>query len=219
MNALCSNPLIQSPTEVLPAVLYMSITGNPTHLGHMAAISTAIDILKKKEIRVDEVRVSLSNDDYLKHKVKYSPGDKKIALSQLAREHILNATIQEAQSRKMFNDVKVIYWDDQDQGYSDHPESYQRLAETHRKTHRVYLVAGIDLCMRMNNWSDIEHAIVINREMDSKEKAFGISKSRHDRIFADSLYPEYAKLSSTAIQKGIMKLEPDSLQEYFAKQH
>lgn len=202
--------------KVKPAILYMSITGNPTHLGHMAAVATAIDALRKQHIPVEEARVSLSFESYHKSKAQKAG---KCALSQEAREYLLKGAIQEAEKRNMFQDIKVSYWNDQDQGESDHPDSYKRLASL-KKTHQVYLVAGIDLCRSMRNWPDVENAIVIQREMEGYEKALDINPPdiQQNRIYAEPLYPEYKKFSSSAVHKRTILLEPPELQDYFNKQ-
>jgi nicotinic acid mononucleotide adenylyltransferase len=192
----------------------MSITGNPTHLGHMAAVATAIDHLAEKNIRVSNVKISLSDDNYHQNKVQKSNG-KKFALNQKARVHILDETIKEAAKRNMFKGVKVNYWNDQDLGYSDHPDSYRRLVQESKCP--VYLVAGKDLCVGMQNWvHSVEHAIVVDR--DESHAIENLPKTEHERIFLKSNYPEYEKYSSSAVQEGKIALEPKSLQDYFLHQ-
>lgn len=208
-----------SESTALPktkAVLYMSITGNPPHLGHMGAVATAIKVLASQNIKIDRVLVSLSNEGYLKRKVLHSD-IQDLALSQEAREFLLDGAIKEAERRKMFDDVKVEYWDDQDQvGESDHSESYQRLAKT--TDDPVYLVAGMDLCVGTDNWSShsIDNAVVVYRSA-SDEKLKPVTNNL-TRIFAKTFYPEFESLSSTLIHKGQAKLEPSYLQDYFEQQ-
>jgi|GEM_PF-3811342 len=200
------------------AILYMSITGNPTHLGHMAAIATAIDALAKRHIHVSEAKISLSGEGYHEHKVKSAKqkGVNKIALSLEARKHLLFGAIEEAKRRGMFKGIPVNYWNDQDKGPSDHPESYHRLVKETPPTHRVYLVAGDDLCKSMGNWPDIAHAIVIQRKMPNDDYSQIVYPStKQERIYTPSLYPQYETYSSTSIQKGEKRLEPSSLHKYF----
>lgn len=199
-----------------PVILYMSLTGNPTHLGHMAVIATAIDAIRQKNLEVTEAKISLSDEAYHQRKVKreIANGSKKVALSQDARLHLLNEAIKEAEKRKMFDGVKVSYWNDQDQGESDHPDSYNRLAQSVQKTHDVYLVAGKDLCISMLNWPSVKNAVVVQRNMEHMEKMIP-GKSNQVRIYAESKYPEFAHYSSSAIQNGTLELEPAELQMYF----
>lgn len=206
-----------SPSPTLPkAKIYMSLTGNPTHLGHMMVIATTIDALAKKNIHVDEVKVSLSHDSYLQSKVKkdQAQGTKKVALSQEAREHLLLGAIQEAKIRDLFKGVEVNYWNDQKEGYSDHPESYARLAKKFEKTHQIYLAAGSDLCLGMRNWPTVEHAVIIERDASDSEPIV-YPHSNKDRIYVKPLHSEFADLSSTKIQNGTKSLSPPELQEYF----
>ena len=209
----------------------MSLTGNPPHLGHMAAIAAAIDGLARQNIRVNRVLVSLSAQTYLEGKI--TPG--KFALKNLARIHLLDKTIQEAARRGMFRGVAVEFWNDQ-KGYEhqrpygcDHPESYSRLSNpqllqgeinAHRITplpsgqHDVYLVAGSDLCRRMSNWPSIKNAIIVKRN-EEDSVAYPPNPQESTRLFLDALYPEFESFSSSAVQRGEQKLEPQELQDYF----
>ena len=224
-------PVSQSKKRV---ILYMTLTGNPPHLGHMVPIAAAIDALAKQNIGVTRALISLSSQKYLQSKVFKDPN--KIALTHEARLHILNGVIQEAAHRGMFRGVPVEFWDDQ-AGYEDkgvygcdHPESYARLTtkeglqrEVAAKRiksftdeecdHDVYLVAGMDLCQNMRNWPSIKHAIIVNREKDVAPPA---SARGCTRIFLKAdLYPDLAHLSSSAIQKSEQQLEPPAMQAYF----
>lgn len=205
----------QIKSEKERVIIYMSLTGNPTHLGHMAAVATAIDVLVKKEMEVDHVRISLSDQGYHQGKVARSKG-KKIALKQEEREYLLNGAIQEAARRNMFKNVLVCSWNDQDNGYADHPDSYARLVKEQELP--VYLVAGADLCKAMNNWPSIKNAIIVSRESSSSDisaYANNIPDPSYQRLFVNSLYSEFINLSSSAIQEGRAALEPKELQTYF----
>lgn len=196
------------------AVLYMSLTGNPTHLGHMAAVATAIDALMKKGMEIDHARISLSDEAYHKNKVIRAKG-KKVALPQEAREHLLQEAIKEAAKRNMFRGVKVEYWNDQDQGFADHPDSYKRLTKDLAPL-PVYLVAGIDLCHAMGNWAhSVENAIVVSRSSPDNAESKQPPTTKMNRLFVKSIYPEYEGISSSAIQERKAKLEPESIQTYF----
>lgn len=198
------------------AILYMSITGNPTHLGHMAAIATAIHALAKKGIAVKEAKISLSSEAYHKGKVKVA-GNKKVALSQEAREYLLKGAITEAAKRNMFKGISVEYWNDKEEGFSDHPQSYRHLAK--KSDGPVYLVAGFDLCQKMGNWSSsVENAVIISRDSTKEDKnKLPILPASYIRLFEKTIYPQYESLSSSAIQAKEAQLEPAELQEYFLK--
>ena len=195
-------------------VLYMSLTGNPTHLGHMAAVATAIDTLVKNELEIDHVRVSLSDEAYHQSKVSRAKG-KKIALAQEDREYLLNGAIQEATKRNMFQGVRTEYWNDQNEGFSDHPDSYKRLVQELKCP--VYLVAGADLCNGMNNWPSVQNAVIVSREAPSSDtsKYSDNTPPSYQRLFVKSLFPEFETLSSSAVQEGKARLEPEELQTFF----
>jgi hypothetical protein len=115
----------------------------------------------------------------------------------------------------MFQGVKVEIWNDQDQGFSDHPDSYRRLAKELAPL-PVYLVAGIDLCHGMGNWAtSVEKAIVVSRSSPEGEPPKAPPSTQLQRLFVKSLYPEFEGLSSSAIQERKAKLEPEALQAYF----
>lgn len=205
------------------AVLYMSITGNPTHLGHMAAVAAAINVLKASQIPVAKAYVSLSSQKYMESKILPGNGKfNKITLSLSRRQFFLEAAIKEATNRQMFDGVPVSYWDDQvgaDPNSTigiDHPEAYDKLSEEEDKADRdVYLVAGTDLCRRMNNWPTVKRAIIVQRTPTGTEQAVPEAPAGCKRMFIQALYPEFAGLSSSAIREGRAKLEPDSVQMNF----
>ena len=99
-----------TPSNQPKAKIYMSLTGNPTHLGHMMIVATAIDELVKRNICVDEVKISLSHESYLKSKVskEQNKGIKKVALSQEAREHLLNGAIKESAKEGFSREFRSI---------------------------------------------------------------------------------------------------------------
>ncbi len=196
------------------AVLYMSITGNPSHLGHMSAIATAIDVLAKRDITVVEAKISLASPYYLGEKVARATYN-IAALSQEAREFLLHGAINEAARLNMFKGVPVTYWNDQSRGYADHTLSYVTLAKISK--YPVYFVSGDDLCKKMMNWvgTGVERAIVISRNKGEDLKGYQLKNSKYIRMFEKSSYPALESLSSTAIQEGKEQLQPKELQIYF----
>ena len=105
------------------------------------------------------------------------------------------------------------YWNDQDKGYSDHPDSYKRLVKELK--YPVYLVAGADLCNGMGNWPSVQNAIVVSREAPGSAQYTNNTPPSYQQLFVKSLFPEFETLSSSAIQEGKAHLVPDKLQKYF----
>lgn len=219
-------------TEAIPAILYTSMAGNPVHKGHMGMIATAIEGLRKKNIPVEKVCVSLSYESYLRNKVS-SENQKiknenaanntkvpvKVLLSRDARVRFLEAAIKE--SSEKFAGVKVEYWNDQDKGESDHPESYSRLVKEMPRR-RVYFIGGTDLCNNMKNWhgksGNVSHAIIVTRMNERPDIQEESTESYSRQIFEGA--KEYQAYSSTAIQKERkFELLPESVREEFSKLH
>jgi hypothetical protein len=184
------------------AIVYMSITGHPTHLGHMAAVSEAIARLEK-EYHVTNGYVSLGSQEYLKGKVKKD--DPCLTLEQ--RKTILIQTIQEASSRNMFRGVPVQYTE-LEQELSDHPFVYEKLQQDN-KDQEVVFVCGPDLYPKTAK--GFKNVIVLGREEMPPPEGM---KPNHSYIIP-SLYPQYSGLSSTKLRNGKASLEPQSLDETF----
>lgn len=219
-------------SKAVKADLYTSIAGNPVHKGHMGMIAVAIDGLRKQNIQVENVYVSLSYESYLAHKVKSE--NIKIRRENQTRENKLSLKVwlerdtrvkflREAikESADKFNGVRVIYWDDQEDGESDHPESYDRLVKE-LTDRRIVFLCGTDLCQSMQNWGGkegwIQHAVIITRanERPAIEEIHTDSYSRF--IFEGAA--EYQQYSSSAIQTGRkFELLPESVREEFARLH
>ncbi|CRX37895.1 hypothetical protein [Estrella lausannensis] len=218
--------------RAVKADLYTSIAGNPVHKGHMGMIAVAIEGLKKQHIEVENVYVSLSYESYLAHKVK-SENIKirrenqtreiklplKVWLERDTRVKFLREAIKESVDK--FNGVRVIYWDDQEDGESDHPESYAALVQE-LTDRRIVFLCGTDLCESMQNWGGkegcIQHAAIITRANESPaiEEIHTDSYSRF--IFEGAA--EYQHYSSSAIQKERkFELLPTSVREEFARLH
>ncbi|MCE2982457.1 MAG: hypothetical protein LW832_02710 [Parachlamydia sp.] len=116
------------------AVIYASFASNPIHQGHMAMIARAIEGVKEKNIQPLRVFVSLSHYSYLRNKIigqnlrikrEKSEGANysyEIFLDGDALEKFLKAALEEFKDN--FQNVPVEFWGDQDEGESDHFESY-----------------------------------------------------------------------------------------------
>lgn len=199
-------PIVQEPLErqeTKPkALIYMSITGHPTHLGHMAVVAEAIHHLLQK-YQITQAYISLASQDYLKGKVK--KGDPCLTYEQ--RKHILLETIKQAAATNMFRGIPVEYTP-LEQELSDHPFVYKRLKETN-KEQEVFFVCGPDLYPKTA--ISFKKVIVLGRE-----EMNGTHKIMPDHTFIHpNLYPQYAGLSSTKIRSGQASLEPQSLDVTF----
>lgn len=213
------------------AILYMSLSGNPTHLGHMAVVASAIDYLREKNIPIKEVRISLSHESYLQGKVKdhndkllksnATPEQKrrefKVLIPRVQRTEILQKTINAANDLGMFKGVPVTVWNDQDQGESDHPDSYKRLLNEN-PSNKVYLLAGTDLADNMT-WSfkTVPHAIVVTRE-GKAPKQEPLEEKKTTRFIVENMnYSQYNAHSSSKIQAGERLMATEELNNQFFK--
>lgn len=52
--------------------VYVSMAGNPAHMGHMEMIGLAVKRLVKEGYQIHQVKVALSSEEYLRTKVIYS---------------------------------------------------------------------------------------------------------------------------------------------------
>lgn len=225
-------PTINSNIPAVKAILYTSLSANPIHKGHMGIIATAIDGLRKQNINVEKAFVALSFESYIKNKVQRDNAkiiseninlqDKKplkVLLKRETRVKFLEAAIAESQDQ--LQGVPVQYWNDQDKGSADHPEAYERLAQEN-PDHRVFLIAGTDLCNSMGNWGGkkgiVKHAVIISRQNVQPTIKSASSKS-YSRIILEGSN-EFQDYSSTAIQQQL-KVEylPKSVQQEFLQLH
>lgn len=204
-------------------LLYMSISGNPAHLGHMAALGTAIKELEKRKETISKALVSLSSQAYLEEKQRATID--KVCYTYAERIRMLQHVILEAKTQNMFGTVDVEFWDDQEEGYSDHPISYDKLTKSN-PLKKVILITGTDLCRSMANWclENIAHAVVVSRGQGDKDtriergsrgeilkfthirtnKAFvcALETADKSRYLLANAFPAYEHYSSTAIRTG-----------------
>lgn len=219
----------QQPKEptIPPAVLYISISANPPHLGHMTAIATAIEGLRERCIPIEKCYVSLSYETYIQGKVfkenqrieaeNHQDQEKiplKTLLSREERIVYLNATIEEAARRNMFQGVPVSYWDDQVFGPCDHPEHYPVLAKMESER-RLYFVGGADLCEPMGNWPDLNHVIIVKRNGAGPSNCNHVEEEDYSRLILEGKYQEYTHFSSSAIQAGNYEMLVPALRDRF----
>lgn len=115
--------MVDSKPSEPGAILYMSISGNPAHLGHMAAMGTAIKELQQQQVKIDRAFVSLSSQAYVEEKQRRTLD--KVCYTYQERIQKLLFVLGEAKKLNMFDSVSVEFWDDQEEGYSDHPISYE----------------------------------------------------------------------------------------------
>ncbi len=188
-------------------IVYMSITGHPTHLGHMAVVAAAISRLVERGFEVTQAFISLGQQWYLEGKL--NKDDPRLSFE--VRKNILEETIAYAAAQNMFNGVPVAYTD-LEQRKGDHPPVYKYLKETN-PDQSVFFVCGPDLYPKTATGMD--HVMIVGRE---GEKAPNLAKNK-DHELLEPHYPQYAHYSSTKIRKGEISLEPESLDQYFRKHY
>lgn len=203
------------------AMLYMSITGNPTHLGHMAAFDRAIKYLKdKKGIPVARATISLANQGYYGWKCDEN---ELYPLTLDQRIMLLKGAIDQAKKEGMFKDVEVTFCSlETDGGGSDHVPVYKKLRAQYKGQHKLYFVAGEDLCRNkcIRNWpGSIKRAIVIKREIDGQDSSIPWPKINKNQVrfyIKPSKGSPYSGLSSTKIRNGIALSPPKLDAQYRA---
>lgn len=199
----------------------MSITGNPAHLGHMAAVATAVNELAKQKIRPTKIRISLAGQPYVAGKCSQTG---EVGLPFKLREQILKQTITEAVRLEMFQKVEADFWEDgnNETVFVDHPVAYSRMQKELRKDETsVIFVGGDDLADNMESkgaWKGIKHAIIVSRS-DNQPKEGDAQLSDEGiptRIRVASIFPEYADLSSSNIRRGdVSGLATEGLRKEF----
>lgn len=177
------------------AIVYMPMTGNPTHLGHMSAINNSINEVRRQGFVVKQAFAGLSSQEYLQTK------NASIELNFPQRKEFTMAAIEDAHDAGMFKDVSV--WVLEEPEGSDHPDVYHKLdqKEKARNTPRtVILAAGGGLARKMNNWKDIPFAVIVERTGASSQPLPPIPPNTK-RWKADT-DPRYVSVSSTTIRAG-----------------
>lgn len=190
--------------------LYSSITGNPTHLGHLHMVALAIQRLVAEGYRINQVKIILSSEEYAVQKVWLAnnlensngklPSRKTVLIPREERITFLRAVIQQAKEKKLFPaDLNVDYFD----------ESLHFVQKDIKHFH-VYGSDFADECSDKLG----SHAVIVTR---NGKMPNGINESHTSnlcRLIVDN-ESSTNRYSSSKIQNGEYKLLPKTVRKKF----
>lgn len=228
----------QSEQEHPEAVVYMSISGNPTHLGHVEAINEAASKIREIGYRVSKVYLSVAHQSYVRSKVHsrnqtiQRTSQKFVSFDLKSRQEIARKVIRAAEKTNLIAQGAVQFLNDQvpfpedgllqeaPQGNAeehDHPETLRRLIQENPEA-RVFMVTGSDFWetregtgVYRNKRPYIDHTIIFARE-DANIEAIknGTRAEGKTRLVFPAPKSNY---SSSKIQKGELLMPTEELQQ------
>jgi uncharacterized protein (TIGR02452 family) len=200
--------------------LYASLTGNPTHMGHMQMIALATNRLVQAGYQINQVKVALSSEGHAIEKVHYcnlsiqkhqqdvtqETEMLKVLIPRAKRIEFLRAAIQQAKDENVFDQtLKIDYSDDQ----SPNPEG-------------TFHVVGGDFAAKTENFntelSPFKHAVVVIR---NEKPPAGLSEA-HTANFSRLIVHNpniTSTYSSSKIQNGAYDQLPPSVRAEFKQLH
>ncbi len=194
--------------------LYISMAGNPAHMGHMQMIALAVNRLVQEGYQVDRVKVALSSEDYLQQKVHWTnvsietnrgkpgvePEMPRILIPRDKRIVFLRAAIDQARQEGVFNqDLLIDYFDD---------------VQGHEKGKKMFKVRGAD---HVEDLGNIPHAVIVTREGKMPEGVTPLHTKDQSRFIINNEDTKTSTYSSSAIQNGAYEQLPQSMQEEFKR--
>lgn len=189
-----------------------SLTGNPTHIGHMQMIALGINRLIDEGYEINTVNIALADEQYLSQKVHWcnvsiqKNDDRellKISLPTDKRIEFLRAAIEQAKTDQLFRqELQIDYF----AGSLEHKNP---------SSAKTFLVCGADFASELQG---TRHAVIVTR---NGERPKGVSESHEEhlsRLIVDNtnLSSDY---SSSAIQNGKYEQLPSNVREEFRKLH
>ena len=191
--------------------VYASITGNPSHMGHMHMIALAVNRLVNEGYVVDQVKVALSSEEYLQLKVdmcnltikhKNEVGEMlKVLLPREKRIDFLRAAIQQAKDNRTFSQSLNIDY------FEEHKTPRQ-------STRKVFQACGADFLIEPDKLKD--HAVIVTRA--DKVEIMEIHTAAYSRLIVRN-DDETKAYSSSMIQNGAYEQLPDSVRDEFKIMH
>lgn len=196
------------------ADVYVSISGNPTHMGHMQMIALAVSRLEKIGYQINKVEVSLAKQEYVENKVF---GDnllseknvmKKISLPLSERIEFLKAAIDQAEKDGIFKKKLINYYDKSD--------LFSPPYSSTNEGRKIFYVCGTDFADETS--PSFKHAVIVTR---NGKAPIGITES-HSEEFSRLLVNNNettSKYSSSSIQNGNYGQLPSSVRNKFRMLH
>jgi nicotinic acid mononucleotide adenylyltransferase len=171
-------------------VIYTPITGNPPHLGHLNVAADAVKTAFKAGAVACKVLFSLASQRYLEGK----QASDNFKLSQQQREELMQLTI--CDSQELFP-PEVIPQFCGFEGQGQHIQKY-RDVQSQNPDSRVFLAAGADLQIRMQDWQTQQNffAFIQNRGSDKGAQTTNRIVLEESQAFTN--------ISSSEIRKAIL---------------
>jgi nicotinic acid mononucleotide adenylyltransferase len=206
-----------------PIILYLSISGNPPHLGHISALNQVVTSLTKHGRKVEKIYISLAVDQYISHKLEnLSDSDlsKNIHMNLDDRCRFLQEIIKDARNLNMLKNLDQFHINVEIAGMNGsqiksennggHRSVYEHIAQVHQNN-CVLFVAGQDTEEVNKSWArspsknPIYYAAIVQRVVAKTEPnkapfqrtSYNTIDFRWD-VLGDS---EYGSVSSTDIRR------------------
>jgi len=212
------------------AHLFLSLTGNPPHMGHLHILALAIEALVARGYSIGQVRIALSSEQYAQQKVhwqnvsiqthnkKLSEGEKpemlRVLLPREKRIDFIRKLIFEAKREETFEkSLDTDCWEDA-------PDNLERnLSLSYwNSPGEIFFVCGADFAEEkpelFGENQVIKRAVVIGREIANFPK----NEENDHQIFIENK-GETSKFSSSKIQNGQYELLPPCIREEFITLH
>lgn len=217
----------QKPNDKDPRPLIdicVDITANPPHLGHMDMIAVAIQRLAQEGYRINQVRVALGLDSYVKDKlIPFNQEIKKswdqatttaakremlkVLLPLQTRIRFLRAVIQQAKDQQYFpKDLKIDYFD----RHTQQP--------TNMKTFFICGTDFVDKSVQVELEKLHSHIVVVTRDGKRPEWFTECRTDRFAYFIVDNTRPTNT-YSSSKIQNGSYELLPEPIRKEFKQLH
>ena len=203
------------------ADVYVSISGNPAHLGHMQMVALAVNRLEELGYRINKVKISLANEESVENKVhgdnllKKENNMCKVPLPMLTRIKFLEAAIRQAKDEGVFKQDLVVNSYKKDDLFS--------LRRSLWKDRKIFYVCGTDFAEDqtgpIRKQGGFKHAVIVTR--DGKVPT-GIVESHTEelsRLIVCNNDETTSKYSSSNIQNGAYDQLPNSVRDEFRKLH
>jgi uncharacterized protein (TIGR02452 family) len=201
-----------------------SITGNPTHMGHMHMIAQAVNRLKNAGYKVNQLHVSLSDEDYLQGKVQEG-NDKiekdnssgkahqmfKVCLPREKRIEFLRSAILQAKNEKIFVEEISIGFDGEN-----------RVQGGSQKSKKVFRVCGADFAKGERLFSEDKkffgNWVIVTREGTELAEFSEYHTKNFSRLIIKN-DDDMNTYSSSKIQNGSYDQLPASVKDEFKSLH
>ncbi len=197
--------------------VYVSMAGNPAHMGHMQMIALGVNRLVKEGYKISKVRVTLSDEKYLEEKVRlhnvtilhHNKSEEKemlkILIPRPMRIEFLKATIQQAKDEKVLDEQLDIEYS-QNSRESDHLAAFQ--------------VCGVDFANDpLDPLNRVKHAVIVTRDGQKPERFTEAHTKDYRRFIVDNVDKTTSKYSSSRIQNGAYELLPESVRKSYEMMH